>query len=374
MAGHLAGLRIEEDADAASTDAQPTPGSLFRETLARVAARTERTQPPPPPPIVTKAPNAAAFLKVAAPMLLPRADAEFMTLELAAAAAARCPSGGDYFVVRSGADAVLGALRPPIGDGTLQLCGDGGDGVAMQAALLLAECLAEAGATINQVAGPASLAEAFSRQFAFRGRSQVPEKTGGLRILSRRRPAEDARPSEFITSDRAPAQVVHWLDACEAEAGIDAALRTPGRVALERFGGVYVVRQTDGELACICGVVGQATSPGGRRIGLVYTPPGLRKCGHATELVKGVTSVLLDDRTGPGFATVVVPAGAPDGLWTRAGYAHAGDTATYRVDPAPREPLPAPPARAPDGLDDGSPEFRDFVSGLAAATQGVEGE
>ena len=131
MAGHLAGLRIEEDADATSSDAQPTPGSLFRETLARVAARTERNQPPPPPPIVTKAPNAAAFLKVAAPMLLPRADSEFMTLELAAAAAARCPAGGDYFVVRSGADAVLGALRPPIGDGTLRLCGDGNDGVAM---------------------------------------------------------------------------------------------------------------------------------------------------------------------------------------------------------------------------------------------------
>ena len=359
------------DADATSSDAQPTPGSLFRDALARVAARTERNQPPPPPPIVTKAPNAAAFLKVAAPMLLPRADSEFMTLELAAAAAARCPTGGDYFVVRSGADAVLGALRPPIGDGTLRLCGDGNDGVAMQAALLLAECLAEAGATINQVAGPASLAEAFSRQFAFRSRSHVPEKTGGLRILSRRRPAEPLDDRlELITSDRAPAQVVQWLDACEAEAGIDAALRTPGRVALERFGGVYVRRQKDGELACICGVVGQATSPGGRRIGLVYTPPGLRKCGHATELVKSVTSELLDDRTGPGFATVVVPAGAPDGLWTRAGYLHVGDTAEYSLDPAPR--APAPPARAPDGIDDDSPEVRDFVSGLAAATQGVE--
>ena len=165
------------DADATSSDAQPTPGSLFRETLARVAARTERrNQPPPPPPIVTKAPNAAAFLKVAAPMLLPRADSEFMALELAAAAAARCPTGGDYFVVRSGADAVLGALRPPIGDGTLRLCGDGNDGVAMQAALLLAECLAEAEANVKQVSGPASLAEAFSRQIAFRRRWQAPRR------------------------------------------------------------------------------------------------------------------------------------------------------------------------------------------------------
>jgi hypothetical protein len=373
MAGHLAGLRIEEDADAASTDAPPTPGSLFRDALARVAARTERNQPPPPPPIVTKAPNAAAFLKVAAPMLLPRADSEFMTLELAAAAAARCPTGGDYFVVRSGADAVLGALRPPIGDGTLRLCGDGNDGVAMQAALLLAECLAEAEANVKQVSGPASLAEAFSRQLAFRRRWKAPEKTGGLRIFSRRRPAEDAGRPELVTGEsRSAATVVEWLDACEVEAGIPADKRTPGRVALERFGGVYVRRQTNGELACICGVVGQATSPGGRRIGLVYTPPDLRKCGHATELVKGVTLELLDDRTGPGFATVVVPAGAPDGLWTRAGYLHVGDTAEYRLDLTPREPLPTPPARAPDGLDDGSPEFRDFVSGLAAATQGVE--
>ena len=337
MAGHLAGLRIEEDADAASSDAQPTPGSLFRETLARVAARTERTDaPPPPPPIVTKAPNAAAFLKVAAPMLLPRADSEFMTLELAAAAAARCPTGGDYFVVRSGADAVLGALRPPIGDGALRLCGDGNDGVAMQGALLLAECLAEAEATVTQVAGPASPAEAFSRQLAFRRRWKAPERTGGLRIFSRRRPAEDAGRPELVTGEsRDATTVVEWLDACEAEAGIDAAHRTPGRVALERFGGVYVKR-VDGELACICGVVGQATSPGGRRIGLVYTPPDLRKCGHATELVKSVTSVLLDDRSGPGFAVIVVPAGAPDGLWTRAGYLHVGDRAAYRLDPAPR--------------------------------------
>merc|ERR1739841_253608 len=189
-------------------DAQ-TPGSLFRETLARVAARTERTDaPPPPPPIVTKAPNAAAFLNVAAPMLLPRADAEFMTLELAAAAAARCPSGGDYFVVRSGADAVLGALRPPIGDGTLRLCGDGNAGVAMQAALLLAECLAEAEANVKQVSGPASLAEAFSRQIAFRRRWKAPEKTGGLRIFSRRRPAEDACRPELVTSESRSAATV----------------------------------------------------------------------------------------------------------------------------------------------------------------------
>ena len=339
MAGHLAGLRIEEDADAASIDAQPTPGSLFRETLARVAARTERNQPPPPPPVVTKAPNAAAFLKVAAPMLLPRADSEFMTLELAAAAAARCPTGGDYFVVRSGADAVLGALRPPIGDGALRLCGDGNDGVAMQAALLLAECLAEAEATVTQVTGPATLAEAFARQIAFRRRWKAPERTGGLRIFSRRRPAEDApRPElpELVTFDSpSAATVVEWLDACEVEAGIDETQRTPGRAALGRFGGVYV-RRIDGELASICGVVGQATSPGGSRIGLVYTPPDLRKCGHATELVKSVTSGLLNDRTGPGFAVIVVPAGAPDGLWTRAGYLHVGDTATYRLDPAPR--------------------------------------
>ena len=81
-------------------------------------------------------------------------------------------------------------------------------------------------------------------------------------------------------------------------------------MALERFGGVYVKR-VDGKLASICGVVGQATSPGGRRIGRVDTPPDVRKCGHATELVKSVTSVLLDDRTGPGFAVIVVPAAAP---------------------------------------------------------------
>ncbi len=108
-----------------------------------------------------------------------------------------------------------------------------------------------------------------------------------------------------------------------------------------------MVRQTDGELACICGVVGQATSPGGRRIGLVYTPPDLRRCGHATELVKSVTSELLNDQSGPAFAAVVVPAGAPAGLWTRAGYLHVGDTAEYRLDPAPRA-LPT------DAVDDDS--------------------
>ena len=85
-----------------------------------------------------------------------------------------------------------------------------------------------------------------------------------------------------------------------------------------------------------------------------------------------MTSVLLDDRTGPGFAVIVVPAGAPDGLWTRAGYLHVGDTAEYgRLDPAPR--APAPPARAPDGLDDGSPEFRIFVRG-SQQHEAAEGE
>ena len=54
------------------------------------------------------------------------------------------------------------------------------------------------------------------------------------------------------------------------------------------------------------------------------------------EMVKSVTSELLDDCTGPGFAVIVVPAGAPGGLWTRAGYLHVGDTAEYSLDPAPR--------------------------------------
>ena len=113
MAGDAQGAM---DADATSSDAQPTPGSLFRETLARVAARTERSAPPPPPPIVTKAPNAAAFLKVAAPMLLPRADSEFMTLELAAAAAARLQAGaGD----RSQLGAALQSLGCALPPGTL---------------------------------------------------------------------------------------------------------------------------------------------------------------------------------------------------------------------------------------------------------------
>ena len=38
---------------------------------------------------------------------------------------------------------------------------------------------------------------------------------------------------------------------------------------------------------------------------------------RATELVKSVTSGLLEHRTGPGFAVIVVPAGAPDGLDAR---------------------------------------------------------
>ena len=49
-----------------------------------------------------------------------------------------------------------------------------------------------------------------------------------------------------------------------------------------------------------------------------------------------MTSELLDDRSGPGFAVIVVPTGAPHGLWMRAGYLHVGDTATYRPDPAPQ--------------------------------------
>ena len=124
---------------AASSNDAATPSSIFRNALARVTAQTESSdRPPPPPAVVARASNAAAFLKVVAPLILPRADFEFPTLELAAAAAARCPEGGDYYVVRSGAQVVLGALRPPIGDPTtLRLCGDGGDGVVMRAALLL---------------------------------------------------------------------------------------------------------------------------------------------------------------------------------------------------------------------------------------------
>ena len=182
------------DADATSSDAQPTPGSLFRETLARVAARTERNQPPPPPPIVTKAPNAAAFLKVAAPMLLPRADFEFMALELARRrrAARRAATTSSCAAVPTRCSARCG--RPSATE--RYACA----ATAMTASrcrrrCCSPECLAEAEANVKQVSGPASLAEAFSRQIAFRRRWQAPEKTGGLRIFSRRRPAEDARPA-----------------------------------------------------------------------------------------------------------------------------------------------------------------------------------
>lgn len=365
------------DGAASSNDAAATPGSIFRNALARVAAQTESSdQPPPPPAVVARAYNAAAFLKVVAPLLLPRADPEFLTLELAAAAAACCPEGGDYYVVRSGDQVVLGALRPPIGDPTtLRLCGDGGDGVVMRAALLLADCLAADAALpgLEQISGPASLAEAFARQFAFKRRSKAPERTGGLRIFSRRRSAASSdgpRPERVpaltgpSSSDRVGASskdaatVAAWLEACEREGGIDEAHRTPGLIALERFGGVYARRRMNGDLACICGVVGSAASPGGRRVGLVYTPANLRKAGHATALVNAVTSELLNDSSGPAFAVVVVPAvnNAPDGLWTRAGYSLVGDTADFRLDPAPRElaptasPVPAPapaPASTP---------------------------
>ena len=150
----------------------------------------------------------------------------------------------------------------------------------------------------------------------------------------------------MTSESRSAATVVEWLDACEAEAGIDAAHRTPGRVALERFGGVYVRRQKDGELACICGVVGQATSPGGRRIGLVYTPPGLRKCGHATELVKGVTSVLARRPHWPGLCCDRRARRRPGRALTRAGYLHVGDTAEYVWTRRRGRPLLQ---RAPDG-------------------------
>ena len=186
--------------------------------------------------------------------------------------------------MRSGADAVLGALRPPIGDGTLQLCGDGNDGVAMQAALLLAECLAEAEANVKQVSGPASLAEAFSRQIAFRRRWKAPEKTGGLRIFSRRRPAEDAGRPELVTGEsRSAATVVEWLDACEVEAGIDAAQRTPGRVALERFGGVYVKRRGRGaSLYLWCRRPGdESRRPQNRPRLYAAGPPEMRPCDGA---------------------------------------------------------------------------------------------
>ena len=87
---------------------------------------------------VVRASTARAWLRATAPtLMLPRADAEFLTLELAAAAAARCPEGGDFFLVREDKKAVLGACRPPLGDeSVLRLCGDEKDGGAMLAALL----------------------------------------------------------------------------------------------------------------------------------------------------------------------------------------------------------------------------------------------
>ena len=132
-----------------------------------------------------RARDAAAFLRAVAPaILLPRADAEFMTLELAAAAAARCSpedeDAGDFVVVHQGGKLVLGALRVPISaqPGVLRLCGDPENGATMLAAMQLAEMAASDQGMFPKmtgVSGPAVLSEAFARHLCFKRRAREPE-------------------------------------------------------------------------------------------------------------------------------------------------------------------------------------------------------
>lgn len=117
------------------------------------------------------------------------------------------------------------------------------------------------------------------------------------------------------------------------------------------------MRRAGGRLACVAGVVGDAASPGGRRVGLVYTPPDLRRRGHAAALLDHVAAALLAAQgDAPGAFTAIVvgapPPGAPappplDGLWAKAGYARAAETREFAL------PAPAPAGGGADAAGGG---------------------
>ena len=163
-----------------------------------------------------------------------------------------------------------------------------------EAAALIAADLQ--GSAVPGAVGPTESAAAFAAAWHGHAGGQPPihrhERSFRLRAVIPPRPAPGAM-ARAEEADRG--LMIEWIRAFNDEAGIGGPVQDFGRMAdrwLRGLGRTLYLWHDEGRPVSMAGAGGP--TPHGIRVGPVYTPPGLRGRGYASNLVAGVSQLQLD--------------------------------------------------------------------------------
>jgi uncharacterized protein len=227
--------------------------------------------------------------------------------------------GRNLFAVIDGADGVAGfaMMTPPH---RLQLYVAPGGAVD-----LVADALAASDRTIPGVSGPVGAADAFARAWVAR-RGGRARRARSLRAfeLTTVIPAPRVRGAMRPATAEDLPFVEHAYRAFHEETGTGAA----GDLAPEVIGRRAVADGRlfvwdDGGPVSQAGIAG--TTPRGRRVGAVWTPPDRRRRGYATALVAALSQHVLD--SGRAFAFLFTDLANPisNSIYPKVGYRPVAD-------------------------------------------------
>ena len=261
--------------------------------------------------------SARSFLDRAGPWLL-RSEAEHaLILGLATGLASGAARPAPYLATVEQDGLVVGAaLRTP--PHKLLVTRMPLDAVAALAAS------AERFAHLPAVLGPQEVAQAFGREWA-RRRDVTPRLGMRQRIFELTRLVPPARSVDGRARRAGPDdldRLTDWIDAFQAETGTTTpSARRPWAERHVRDGAV-LLWENGGAVAMAAEV---ARSPGGARVGAVYTPPAHRGRGYGTAVVAELSRQLLDG--GARFCSLYTDLANPtsNAIYRRLGYAPVAD-------------------------------------------------
>ncbi len=277
---------------------------------------------------VHRCPDVATFLASAGPFLAEREAEHNLILGICSRLATDPdPPAGTYLgVALQGELVVAAAIRTPPMNLVLSETDEAG---AIEA---FAQELHEAGEAIPGVLGPCDHADAFGRRW-----SELTGAPAKLVMRERIYRAGAARPPvgvpgelrSYADGDRA--LVMAWIDAFVSEAFPGDIVKEPVenivRRRVEDPDGDFLLWEVNGSAVSIAGFGGR--TPGGIRIGPVYTPPERRRNGYAGALVGTMTQMLLD--RGYRFCFLFTDLANPtsNGVYQRVGYEPVSDVDQY---------------------------------------------
>lgn len=269
-------------------------------------------------------PGPAAFLGEAEEWLLEREAFHNLILSLAYARALAGDATGEalWATVESEGRIVGCAIRTPPHKLLLT-------DMPLAAAAPLVRVVAEEYAAIPAVLGPPDIASEVAAEWALlRGGGWRPAMSHRVyRLDSVVHPDGPTGLLRLATEADRPL-AVNWADGFARDTGM-------GIPSPEEAVAAWVERESlflwEDEGRTVCTALAQGRTPGGARIGYVYTPPELRGRGYASACVAALSQRLLD--SGLTFAILYTDLANPtsNAIYQRLGYTPIGDVSDFEI-------------------------------------------